>query len=118
MNTDVSAIKKTCPRFFVKMGEIMSDPEFRKFFDENFNNWNDVKTVIMFMKTYQFIENEYTVKTGEIMKSSEIAVLIREMFSNKEYRRFIVDNMSNFIEDKPCHSSIIKFLPNKLLGDR
>ena len=52
------------------------------------------------------------------MKSSEIAVLIREMFSNKEYRRFIVDNMSNFIEDKPCDSSIIQFLPNKLLGDR
>ena len=48
MNT--TAARGNCPRFFVKMGEIMSDPEFRKFFDENFNNWNDVKTVIMFMK--------------------------------------------------------------------
>ena len=41
----------------------MNNVEFRSFFDSYFENCDDIKTVIMFMKTYEMIDNEYYRKS-------------------------------------------------------
>ena len=102
--------RKSCPQFFFEMTNLMSDENFRQFFDKYFNDWNDVKTVIMFMKTYQFIENEYIKKEQKIPDNNKMAIIIRNMISDSNYRQFMAKNMINFIEGKPIEIGEFTYL--------
>ena len=45
--------------FLLELSNLMNNIEFRLFFDKYFNDWDEIKAVLMFMKTYQFINDEY-----------------------------------------------------------
>ena len=86
--------------FMGKMAKIMSNPEFKSFFTEYFSDWSDVRAAIMLMKTYAFIDEEYTKQMGEKLNSEEILEVIKKMMMQSECRKLIVEEMNNFMDQK------------------
>ena len=91
-------------RFFQFIDIIMNDEKLRGFIDEFFGDWDDVKTTILVMKTYQVIDIElkrledidkYKINTDERRKL--MIGLIKEMMTNSECRQELVRNMNVFM---------------------
>ena len=83
----------------------MNNIEFRAFFDSYFENWDDIKTVIMFMKTYEMIDNEYSRKFGCKIEPIKMSKILKEMMSKSDYRSMIVNKMVYFMNDKQLNIS-------------
>ena len=56
----------------------MEHPEFRKLFDENFSNWNNIKNILMFLKLYQEIEKLSPVELNGYQKLSILDSIIKD----------------------------------------
>ncbi len=91
-------------RFFQFIDIIMTDEKLRGFIDEFFGDWDDVKTTILIMKTYQVIDIElkrledndkYKINSDERRKL--MIGLIKEMMTNSECRQELVRNMNVFM---------------------
>ena len=111
-------------RFFQFIDLIMTDDKLRGFIDEYFSDWDDVKTSILVMKTYQVVESEMKrlEETG-VSKISRISSsnrrklmigLIKEMMTNSECRQELVRNMNVFMgtEHLNCRNMIETSLKN------
>ena len=73
--------------------DIMEDRKFRKLFDENFNDWNDIKSVVMLMKTYQLIEN-----SNENLDKHQKLYLLNSLIKDSEYRHKIAIEFNNWVK--------------------
>ena len=82
----------------------MNDDKLRGFIDDFFGEWDDVKTSILMMKTYQVIDIEIKhleetnrIKIGQTNRRKLMIGLIKEMMSNSECRQELVKNMNIFM---------------------
>lgn len=82
-----------------KVSKLMSNGDFREIFDKYFSDWDDIKVIIMIMKTYDFIDKEYSKITKKTLTSDEISLLIQQMLVNGDYRQFLVNEMSDFMNN-------------------
>ena len=106
--------------FLLELSNLMNNVEFRSFFDSYFENWDDIKTVIMFMKTYEMIDNEYYRKFGCKIEPSKMSKILKEMMSKSDYRSMIVNKMVYFMNDAKTiqnklvisNEEFMKFCPN------
>jgi len=90
--------------FFQFIDLIMNDENTRKYIDQFFSDWDDIKTTVMVMKTYQIIEEEIKrLETiGKLKMLPEIRRkfmigLIKEMMTNSDCRKELVYNMNEFM---------------------
>ena len=97
-DTTTGTVKKPS-NFLLELSNLMNNHEFRTFFDSYFENWDDVKTVVMFMKTYEMIDNEYSRKFGCKIEPTKMSKILKEMMSKSDYRRMIVGKMMHFMKD-------------------
>lgn len=89
--------KHTKPDTFLgKLGDVMEDPKFRSFFDENFGTWDDCKAVLMVMKGYQILKQN----TDSTTSKEEILVTLEKMLKKGETRRQLCNTMNVFMEMK------------------
>jgi hypothetical protein len=56
----------------------MEHPEFRKLFDENFSNLDNIKNILMFLKLYQEIEKLSPVELNGYQKLSILDSIIKD----------------------------------------
>ena len=56
----------------------MEHPEFRKLFDDNFSNWDNIKNILMFLKLYQEIEKLSPVELNRYQKLSILDSIIKD----------------------------------------
>ncbi len=91
-------------RFFQFIDVIMNDEKLRGFIDEFFSDWDDVKTTILIMKTYQVVDTElkrleengkYKINIEDRRKL--MIGLIKQMMTNSECRQELVRNMNVFM---------------------
>ena len=100
-----------------KIIDLMENEEFRDFFDENFDNWMDIKASIMFMKTYQTLDETYQKETGgEKLDRENMLFLMDSMIKDPKYRKSMVDEMIEFSDNKKL-KKIKKGKNIKLLED-
>jgi len=97
--------------------ELMNQKDFRMLFESQFNDFSEIKSVILIMKTYHYIEKLYFEKkrvlpSKEIMKKG-----IRELMNNANIRRFLVDSTISFIKEDNAFEKIIDENLNKLRYD-
>lgn len=85
--------------FLNKLCKVMENEDFRNFFHKYLDGWDDIKTSIMFMKLYACVDNEYYNKNGNKLESDKIVEIIKEMISDKDCRKIIIDEMTNFMQD-------------------
>ena len=110
--------------FMKKLSVIMEDSEFRNFFNEYFNNWDDIKAILMIMKMYQLIKykhnkpeekplqqiTEYASDIdhteivtqrliyNKLKNPDEVIKTLRTMMNNKDTRKKMVDAMESFMK--------------------
>ena len=97
--SDTTGTVKKPSNFLLELSNLMNNHEFRTFFDSYFENWDDVKTVVMFMKTYEMIDKEYTRKFNQKIEPKTMSKILKEMMIKGDYRRMIVGKMIHFMSD-------------------
>ena len=75
------------------IADIMSDSKLRSLFDEHFNDWNDIKTILMIMKVYQSIENQGKNK----LDKKELIGAVQKIIMNGDMRHNVVNAMDSFM---------------------
>lgn len=80
---------------YKSIANVMEHPEFRTFFNKNFSDWDDVKTILMFLKLYQEIETSFPAKLNGYQKISILDSLIK----NKDIRRDICSKFSKCLKE-------------------
>lgn len=107
-------------RFFQFMDILMNDDNLRGFIDDFFSDWDDVKTSILMMKTYQLIDMEIknleqtgSLQIGPGNRRKLIIGLVKEMMTNSECRQELVRNMNQFMgmEHLNCRKLIEQRVP-------
>ena len=90
-------------RFFQFLDTIMSDSKTRSYIDEFFGNWDEIKTVMMFIKVYQVVDNQITNKdtkfTNSETRRSFIIGIVKELIADSKCRQEIIANMARFMEN-------------------
>ena len=80
------------------IGEVMNQPGFRRLFNENFNSLPEIKSVILIMKMYQFIETVYD-KVYKTKPEKQIIIQhIRTLMRNSSIRKFFIENSAQMFE--------------------
>lgn len=106
--------------FMDKLALIMSNPSFQDFFNQYFQDWSDIKAVIMIMQLYSLIDQEYQKLTGGAkLPPDQIVKNVQQVMMNTECRALIVDTMSKFMNPELTSNQsfrqIIMKSPNLLL---
>lgn len=90
--------------FFNLMDYVMNDNMTRLFFEQYFKDWDDIKTIVMFVKTYQIVDKELhrleyknKKKFDKDNRRKMIIGLIKKLISNSESRKEIMKNMYSFM---------------------
>ena len=90
-------------RFFQFLDTIMGDPKTRSYIDEFFGNWDEIKTVMMFIKVYQVVDSQLQ-SNGTQFKNQEtrrsfIIGIVKELIIDSNCRQEIIANMARFMEN-------------------
>jgi hypothetical protein len=82
---------------------IMEHPEFRNFYNLYLKNIEDSKTILMFMKMYDKIDNHF-----KSLNSFQKISILKDMIDNSESRKIICDSMTtcDFLSEKRHHNYI------------
>lgn len=80
-----------------KIGNLMEIKEFRDFFDEHFEYYDDITAIIMIMKAYQGIQNE--LKKQKEPTVDEIVEILHSILMNKDYRSELSKRMVSYMTD-------------------
>ena len=79
-------------RHFRRLATIMEHPEFREFYNEYLKDWENVKSIVMFMKLYEAIESHSKVPLTPFQKLS----VLRDIMENGETRRQVCQGMNEW----------------------
>jgi len=124
--SDTTGTVKKPSNFLLELSNLMNNHEFRTFFDSYFENWDDVKTVVMFMKTYEMIDKEYTKKFNQKIEPKKMSKILKEMMIKGDYRRMIVGKMIHFMSDVGhiqnkidiSREEFLQFCPNLIMDKK
>tara|TARA_Y100000389_G_scaffold198299_2_gene234581 strand:- start:6364 stop:6744 length:381 start_codon:yes stop_codon:yes gene_type:complete len=87
--------------------DLMNQKEFRNLFDKYFNDYSEIKAIIMIMKSYQYLEALY-IKTYKVSPSKKyMSAGIKRLISNNEMRRFLVDSTISFMKEEGDFQEIV-----------
>jgi hypothetical protein len=73
------------------IANVMENPEFAKFFDTYFQDWNDVKSIVMLMKVYQKLHIHF----GDLNGYQRLA-MVYEAMGNSKTRQLICENTTKW----------------------
>ncbi len=85
--------------FFSKLDKLMQDKDFREFYDKYFKSYTDVQTVILYMKLYQTLENEYEKRFNEKIPKELLAFTMKEIFVDNTMRKITMESFNNFMNN-------------------
>ena len=86
---------------------LMNDPQFRDFFDRHFNDYTDVQSTLLLMKTYQYIEQLYIRKKGVKPTGAFMRKGIQRLFADNTVRPMLVESMAAFASSMKTFSAIL-----------
>lgn len=84
--------------FFNDLDSIMTDDKFRVFYNKYFKNFNDIKTVLLYMKLYETIQIEYREQNNCDIDNELLAYMISELMNNSDTRKMIINSFNNFTD--------------------
>jgi len=86
--------------FFNDLDNIMSNNEFRFFYDKYFKDFTDTKIVLLYMKLYETLQIEYKEKNGCDIEKEVLAYIMKELMSDNISRTNIIEAFNNYTENK------------------
>ena len=87
--------------------DIMRQDEFRKLFDKCFNDISEIKSILVIMKTYQYLENVFEKKNKSKPSREFMYQGIRKLMADSEARQFLVNSTIEFMNDQDKFENII-----------
>lgn len=87
----------------------LEHPEFRKLFDKHFDTWNNIRTIVMFMKVYDEIGKASPVELNGYQKLS----ILDNIMKDSEFRREICQRSAKWM-----HMGEIKSNQPKQIEDK
>lgn len=93
--------------FFNNLDNIMSDVNFRSFYNTYFKDFTDIKVVLLYMKLYETIQIEYKERNGVDIEREFLAYMIKELMSDNDSRKNIYDAFYNFTDNKQVNNKFI-----------
>ena len=79
-------ILKTNP-FFKNLCSIMKNKEFRQFYEQYLQSWNDVECMIFYMKLYSTIEYEFKERYNMNITDDLMTYTLHEIMSTPQLRK-------------------------------
>jgi hypothetical protein len=93
--------------FFYDLDTVMTDNNFRSFYNTYFKDFSDIKVVILYMKLYETIQIEYKERNGVDIERELLAYMIKELMSNNDSRKNIYEAFYNFTDNKHTNNKCI-----------
>jgi hypothetical protein len=93
--------------FFNNLDNIMSDINFRSFYNTYFKDFTDIKVVLLYMKLYETIQIEYKERNGVEIEKELLAYMIKELMSENDSRKNIYEAFYNFTDNKQVNNKFI-----------
>lgn len=105
---------------------VMEHPEFKKFFDKYFKDWETIKILIMFMKVYNSIGDSRTYTVNDVDNFSESHVLspnnttssclspyqriaiLKNMIDDSGFRQQFIGNLVQWSDDNQTNKGLIQ----------
>lgn len=82
--------------FFDNLYNLMNDKSFKFFYDEYFDTWDNIEVMIMYIKLFDLIQNEYFKKFHKIITNDEMNEYLFKIMNNKVLRKMVVDSFLNY----------------------
>lgn len=82
--------------FFKDLVTIMSNPQFRHFYNTYFTDWNEIESMVFFMKLYSTIEYEYQQRFNLRISEKEMACILANVMQNSVTRQYALDLFKEF----------------------
>lgn len=73
--------------FFKDFTNLMRNQEFKKFYNEYFNDWSDIQTMIFYMKLYSIIEDLYFKRYNSNISDELMTYTLHKIITTKETRQ-------------------------------
>ena len=93
-------------KFFYDLEKIMQNNEFSTFYNTYFKNFNDIKTVLMYMKLYETIEKEYSIRYNKPIEKEILAKMMKEIMTNTPTRKQILKSFNEFSDPENIAKNI------------
>jgi hypothetical protein len=85
-------------KFFNDLDKIMSNKDFSEFYDKYFTTFNDIKTILLYMKLYETLKKEYFNLYNEEINKDVLAIMIKELISDTETRKLIIKSFNDYTD--------------------
>jgi|MDSX01.1.fsa_nt_gb predicted nucleic-acid-binding protein len=96
--------------------DLMNQANFKTLVETHFNNYTEIKTIIIFIKSYQYLETLYFKTHGEMPDKEYISMGIKHIMADAKLRRFLIDSSDAFMKDIDTFENIISSnISSKLL---
>lgn len=87
-------------KFFSDFTSLMRNIEFKEFYNNYFNDWSDIQTMIFYMKIYSTIENLYFNKYKNNISDELMTYMLHKIITTNETRKVAVELFKNFKGEK------------------
>lgn len=87
-------------KFFSDFTSLMRNIEFKEFYNNYFNDWSDIQTMIFYMKIYSTIENLYFNKYKNNISDELMTYMLHKIITTNETRKIAVELFKNFKGEK------------------
>lgn len=87
----------------------LEHPEFRKLFDKHFDTWNNIHTIVMFMKLYDEIGKASPVEINGYQKLS----ILDNIMKDREFRGEICQRAAKWMRAEEIESKRPKQIKDK-----
>jgi hypothetical protein len=84
--------------FFRELNSIMNNNEFRIFYNKYFNDFSDIKVMVLYMKLYETIQKEYKDKNGNDIENEMLVFIMKELMNDNSTRKSILNSFQSYID--------------------
>jgi hypothetical protein len=85
--------------FFNDLINLMNNYEFKNFYNKYFTDWNEIQSMVFYMKLHSTIEYEFTRQFNTQIDKSEMEIILNKVMKNNTTRKIA---LSLFDDYKQC----------------
>ena len=82
--------------FFGDLVALMKNKEFRDLYDTYFTDWNEIQSMVFFMKLYSTIEYEYQERFNQSISDNDMKNMLHNVMQNNVTRRYALELFQEF----------------------
>ena len=82
--------------FFTDLIRLMKNDDFQYFYKTYFTDWNEIQSMVFFMKLYLSIEYEYKERFNENMTDDEMSCMLQQVMSNTTTRKIALQMFNDY----------------------